>query len=131
MSACQIHQGYQTLKASKDHFSCLTQARYGIAWGMIGAAVDCYNTALDYSKERKQFSKPIAGYQLTQAKFAEMITESRSTTYGISFRSLKRWGINEFPASLNGKNNCDMARDIAKMAREILGANGVTEDYSP
>ena len=58
----------------KGPLSCLTQARYGIAWGMLGLASDCYNTALNYSKERKQFSKPIAAYQLTQAKLAEMVT---------------------------------------------------------
>ena len=72
------------IEGLKGPLSCLTQARYGIAWGMVGAAVDCYNTALDYSKERKQFSKPIAGYQLTQAKLADMvtsITESQLLVY--------------------------------------------------
>ena len=63
------------IKGLKGPLGCLTQARYGIAWGMVGAAVDCYNTALDYSIERKQFSKPIGGYQLTQAKLAEMVTQ--------------------------------------------------------
>ena len=63
------------IEGLKGPLSCLTQARYGIAWGMVGAAVDCYNTALNYSKERKQFSKPIAAYQLTQEKIAEMVTK--------------------------------------------------------
>ena len=121
------------IKGLKGPLGCLTQARYGIAWGMIGAAVDCYNTALDYSKERKQFSKPIAGYQLTQAKFAEMITritEAQLMVYRLG--RLKDEGTMNFQqVSMAKRNNCAMARDIAKMAREILGANGVTEDYSP
>ena len=121
------------IKGLKGPLGCLTQARYGIAWGMIGAAVDCYNTALDYSKERKQFSKPIAGYQLTQAKFAEMITritEAQHMVYRLG--RLKDEGTMNFQqVSMAKRNNCAMARDIAKMAREILGANGVTEDYSP
>ena len=121
------------IKGLKGPLGCLTQARYGIAWGMIGAAVDCYNTALGYSKERKQFSKPIAGYQLTQAKFAEMITritEAQLMVYRLG--RLKDEGTMNFQqVSMAKRNNCAMARDIAKMPREILGANGVTEDYSP
>ena len=121
------------IEGLKGPLGCLTQARYGIAWGMIGAAVDCYNTALDYSKERKQFSKPIAGYQLTQAKFAEMITritEAQLMVYRLG-RLKDEGSMNFQQVSMATRNNCDMARDIAKMAREILGANGVTEDYSP
>ena len=121
------------IEGLKGPLSCLTQARYGIAWGMVGAAVDCYNTSLEYSKERKQFSKPIAGYQLTQAKFAEMvtrITESQLLVYRLG--RLKDEGKMNFQqVSMAKRNNCVMARDIAKMSREILGANGVTEDYSP
>ena len=121
------------IEGLKGPLGCLTQARYGIAWGMIGAAVDCYNTALDYSKERKQFSKPIAGYQLTQAKFAEMITritEAQLMVYRLGRLKDER-SMNFKQVSMAKRKNCDMARDIAKMAREILGANGVTEDYSP
>ena len=121
------------IEGLKGPLSCLTQARYGIAWGMVGAAVDCYKTSLEYSKERKQFSKPIAGYQLTQAKFAEMvtrITESQLLVYRLG--RLKDEGKMNFQqVSMAKRNNCAMARDIAKMSREILGANGVTEDYSP
>jgi len=121
------------IEGLKGPLSCLTQARYGIAWGMVGAAVDCYNTALDYSKERKQFSKPIGGYQLTQAKFAEMvtrITEAQLLVYRLG--RLKDEGTMTFQqVSMAKRNNCAMARDIAKMAREILGANGITADYSP
>ena len=117
----------------KGPLSCLTQARYGIAWGMLGAAVDCYETALNYAKERKQFSKPIAGYQLTQAKLAEMLTQitmAQLTVYRLG--RLKDEGrINYNQVSLAKRNHCRMARDVARTAREILGANGVTEDYSP
>ncbi len=117
----------------KGPLSCLTQARYGIAWGMLGAAVDCYDTALNYAKERKQFSKPIAGYQLTQAKLAEMLTEitmAQLIVYRLG--RLKDEGrMNYNQVSLAKRNHCCMARDIARTAREILGANGVTDDYSP
>ena len=117
----------------KGPLSCLTQARYGIAWGMVGAAVDCYETALNYAKERKQFSKPIAGYQLTQAKLAEMLTQitmAQLTVYRLG--RLKDEGrMNFSQVSLAKRNHCRMARDVARTAREILGANGVTEDYSP
>tara|TARA_Y100000748_G_C15502332_1_gene490595 strand:+ start:820 stop:1992 length:1173 start_codon:yes stop_codon:yes gene_type:complete len=121
------------IEGLKGPLSCLTQARYGIAWGMVGAAVDCYNTALDYSKERKQFSKPIAGYQLTQSKLADMvtqITESQLMVYRLG--RLKDEGKMSFQqVSMAKRNNCVMARDIAKIAREILGANGIMDDYSP
>lgn len=117
----------------KGLLSCLTQARYGIAWGMLGAAVDCYETALNYAKERKQFSKPIAGYQLTQAKLAEMLTQitmAQLTVYRLG--RLKDEGRMSYgQVSLAKRNHCRMARDVARTAREILGANGVTEDYSP
>ena len=121
------------IEGLKGPLSCLTQARYGIAWGMVGAAVDCYNTALEYSKERKQFSKPIAGYQLTQAKLAEMITritESQLLAYRLG--RLKDEGKMTFQqVSMAKRSNCAMARDIARTAREILGGNGIVEDYSP
>ena len=121
------------IEGLKGPLSCLTQARYGISWGMVGAATDCYNTALDYSKDRKQFSKPIAGYQLTQAKLADMvtlITEAQLLVYRLG--RLKDEGTMTFQqVSMAKRNNCSMARDIAKTSREILGANGITEDYSP
>ena len=117
----------------KGPLSCLTQARYGFAWGMLGASVDCYETALNYAKERKQFSKPIAGYQLTQSKLAEMLTQitmAQLTVFRLG--RLKDEGrMNYNQVSLAKRNHCRMARDIARTAREILGANGVTDDYSP
>jgi len=116
----------------KGPLGCLTQARYGISWGMIGCAVDCYNTALEYAKERKQFSKPIGGYQLTQAKLADMvtrITESQLLVYRLG--RLKDEGKMTFQqVSMAKRNNCVLARDIARISRGILGANGIMEDYS-
>ena len=121
------------IEGLKGPLSCLTQARYGIAWGMVGAAVDCYQTALDYSLERKQFSKPIAGYQLTQLKFAEMITQitmAQLTVYQLG--RLKDQNKMRFDqVSLAKRNHCKMARDVARTCREILGGNGIMEDYSP
>ena len=121
------------IEGLKGPLSCLTQARYGIAWGMLGAAADCYNTALEYAKERKQFSKPIAAYQLTQAKLAEMltkITEAQLMVYRLG--QLKDQGKMSFQqVSMAKRNNCAIARDIAKISREILGGNGITIDYSP
>ena len=121
------------IKGLKGPLSCLTQARYGIAWGMIGAATDCYNTALKYSLERKQFSKPIASYQLTQSKLAEMltrITEGQLMVYRLG--RLKDSGKMTFQqVSMAKRNNCIIARSIAQTARGILGGNGITIDYSP
>ena len=121
------------IEGLKGPLSCLTQARYGISWGMVGAATDCYTTAVNYSKERKQFSKPIGGYQLTQAKLAEMITritEAQLLVYRLG--RLKDEGTMTFQqVSMAKRNNCEMARNISRTSREILGANGITEDYSP
>lgn len=111
---------------------CLDSARYGIAWGAIGAAMDCYDTALRYSKERIQFGKPIAGFQLQQKKLAEMITE-------ITKAQLLTWRLgvlrNEGKAttaqiSMAKRNNVDMAINIAREARQMLGGMGITGEYS-
>ena len=121
------------IEGLKGPLSCLTQARYGIAWGMVGAAIDCYETAVNYSLERKQFSKPIAGYQMTQAKLAEMLTQitmAQLTVYQLG--RLKDQGKMRFDqVSLAKRNHCYMARNIARSCREILGGNGIIEDYSP
>ena len=111
---------------------CLDSARYGIAWGAIGAAMDCYDTALRYSKQRIQFGKPIAGTQLQQKKLAEMITE-------ITKAQLLTWRLgvlkNENRAttsqiSMAKRNNVDMALKIAREARQVLGAMGISGEYS-
>ena len=110
---------------------CLDSARYGIAWGAIGAAMDCYDTALRYSKERVQFDRPIAGLQLQQKKLAEMVTEITKAQF-LTFRlgQLK----NEEKAttaqiSMAKRNNVDMALKIARDARQMLGGMGITGDY--
>jgi len=115
----------------KAPLSCLSQARYSIAWGAIGAAIDCYETALEYSKDRKQFSKPIAGYQLTQKKLVDMLEEiTKALLLVIQLGRLKDQGRANFvQISLAKRNNVAMARDVARNAREILGANGITDDY--
>jgi len=117
----------------KGPLSCLTQARFGISWGMVGAATDCYQVALNYAKERKQFSKPIAAYQLTQSKLANMltrITEGQLMAYQLAkLKDDER--MNFLQVSMAKRNNCMIARDVAKTAREILGGNGITIDYSP
>jgi len=115
----------------KAPLSCLSQARYSIAWGAIGAAIDCYETALNYSKDRKQFSKPIAGYQLTQKKLVDMLEEiTKAQLLAIQLGRLKDQGKATFSQiSLAKRNNVSIARDIARSAREILGANGITDDY--
>jgi glutaryl-CoA dehydrogenase len=111
---------------------CLDSARYGIAWGAIGAAMDCYDTALRYSKERIQFGKPIGQFQLQQKKLAEMITE-------ITKAQLLTWRLgvlrNENKAtsaqiSMAKRNNVDMAINIAREARQMLGGMGITGEYS-
>lgn len=111
---------------------CLDSARYGIAWGAIGAAMDCYDTALRYAKERIQFGKPIAAKQLQQKKLAEMITEiTKAQLLAFRLGQLK----NEDRAttaqiSMAKRNNVDMALHIAREARQVLGAMGITGDYS-
>lgn len=124
-----ILPGVQGLKGA---LSCLTKARYGVAWGALGAAMDCYDTALRYSKERIQFDRPIAGFQLQQKKLAEMITE-------ITKAQLLVWRLgllmNEGKAtpeqvSMAKRNSCEIASDIAREARQVLGAMGITGEYS-
>ena len=111
---------------------CLDSARYGISWGAIGAAMDCYDTALRYSKERIQFGKPIAGFQLQQKKLAEMITE-------ITKAQLLAWRLGMLKnadkatsaqISMAKRNNVEMAVKIARESRQILGGMGITGDYS-
>ena len=113
-------------------FSCLNQARYGIGWGAIGAAMACYQTALDYAKTRRQFqNKPIASHQLVQEKLAWMITEiSKAQLLALHVGRLKDQGrVDHTHISMLKMNNVWMARETARMARDILGANGIVDDY--
>jgi len=110
---------------------CLDSARYGIAWGAIGAAMDCYDTALRYSKERVQFGKPIGAFQLQQKKLAEMITEITKAQL-LTFRlgQLKNEGrATSAQISMAKRNNVDMAMTICREARQMLGGMGITGEY--
>jgi glutaryl-CoA dehydrogenase len=120
------------VKGMRGPLSCLSKARYGIAWGALGAAMDCYDTALRYSKERVQFDRAIGGFQLQQKKLAEMITE-------ITKAQLLVWRLGSLmdagkatPAqvSMAKRNSCEIATNIARSARQMLGGMGITGEYS-
>ncbi|HVM96262.1 MAG TPA: acyl-CoA dehydrogenase family protein, partial [Candidatus Acidoferrales bacterium] len=116
----------------KSALMCLNQARYGISWGAIGAAMDCYSTALNYAKTRKQFrNDPIASHQLVQEKLVWMATEiSKAQLLSLQVGRLKDAGtVGHQHISMAKRNNVWMALECARLARDILGANGVTEDY--
>ncbi len=115
----------------KSALMCLSQARYGIAWGVIGSMMVAYTTALDYAKSRVQFSKPIAAYQLTQAKLVWMLSEiTKAQLLVLQLGRLKDQGKARFThISLAKRNNCEVALDICRVAREILGANGILDEY--
>ncbi len=118
-------------KGLKSPLMCLTQARYGIGWGAIGAAIDCYLTAVDYAKTRIQFDVPIARFQLVQKKLADMLTEiTKAQLLAFQIGRLKDNGkYNHFMISMLKMNNVRMALDIARTARDILGANGISLEY--
>jgi glutaryl-CoA dehydrogenase len=120
------------VKGMRGPLSCLTKARYGIAWGSVGAAMDCYDTALRYSKERIQFDRPIGAFQLQQKKLAEMVTE-------ITKAQLLNWRLgvlmNEGKAtpqqvSMAKRNGCEIATNIARESRQMLGGMGITGEFS-
>jgi glutaryl-CoA dehydrogenase len=111
--------------------SCLTQARYGIAWGAIGAARTCFQCALDYTKSRKQFSRPLAGYQMVQRKLVDMLTEiTKAQLVCVRLGQLKDAGtMRPEHVSFAKRNNVNAALEIARMARDMLGANGIVTEY--
>ncbi|MBZ0103630.1 MAG: acyl-CoA dehydrogenase family protein, partial [Thermoanaerobaculia bacterium] len=111
--------------------SCLSQARYGISFGAIGAAMSCYETALEYAKDRKQFSRPIAGYQLVQQKLVHMLSEiTKAQCLTLQLGRLKEaHKVRPAQISLAKRNNVSMALEIARMARDVLGANGIMYEY--
>jgi glutaryl-CoA dehydrogenase len=120
------------VKGLKGPLTCLSSARYGIAWGALGCAMDCYDTALRYTQQRVQFDRPIAGFQLTQKKLAEMITE-------ITKSQLLNWRLGVLrdqdratPAqiSMAKRNSCDIALKVAREARQMLGGMGITGEFS-
>ena len=117
----------------KGPLSCLTQARYGIAWGAVGAARDCFEAAREYASDREQFDQPIGGFQLQQEKLTEMATEI-TTAQLLAHRlaDLKERGaLRPQQVSMAKRNNVRMARDQSRVAREMLGGNGITTDYPP
>jgi alkylation response protein AidB-like acyl-CoA dehydrogenase len=121
------------VEGMKGPLSCLTQARYGIAWGAVGAARDCFETARGYATDREQFDQPIAGFQLQQDKLAEMATQI-TTSQLLAYRlaDLKERGdLRPQHVSMAKRNNVRMARDQSRIAREMLGGNGITSDYPP
>ena len=122
---------FPEISGLKGPLGCLNQARYGIAWGALGAAMDCYDTALRYSKERKQFGKPIGGFQLQQKKLAEMISE-------ITKAQLLVWRLGVLKSenrasaeqiSMAKRNSVEIALNIARSARQMLGGMGITGEY--
>jgi len=115
----------------KSALKCLNQARYGIAWGVIGAAIECYETALTYSKSRIQFSKPIAAFQMTQEKLVNILTEiTKAQLLNLQLGRMKDNKILKHThVSLAKRNNCEKALEIAHISREILGANGIINEY--
>lgn len=124
-------QVFPDIRGLKGPLSCLSKARYGIAWGAIGAALDCYDSALRYTLQREQFGKPLAGFQLTQKKLAEMITE-------ITKAQLMVWRLGTLandgkatPAqiSMAKRNSCEIALNIAREARQMHGGMGITNEY--
>jgi glutaryl-CoA dehydrogenase len=119
------------VKGLKGPLSCLTQARYGIAWGVLGAADACYQCALDYAKHRVQFEKPIASFQLQQEKLAWMVTElTKGQLLTWQLGRLKDQGkYTPAQVSMAKMNNVNVAREICSKARTILGANGVVDEY--
>lgn len=123
---------FPDIKGLKGPLGCLSSARFGIAWGALGCAMDCYDTALRYAKQREQFGRPIAGFQLQQKKLAEMVTE-------ITKGQLLVWRLGKLrdedratPAqiSMAKRNSCEIALDIAREARQILGGMGITGEFS-
>ena len=116
----------------KSPLLCLNQARYGIAWGAVGAAMACYDEALSYGKNRVQFSRPIAGYQIQQVRLVEMLTEiSKAQLLCLQLGRLKDSGeLHHTHVSMAKRNNVSMACDIAREARRLLGANGILAEYA-
>ncbi|HYL82254.1 MAG TPA: acyl-CoA dehydrogenase family protein, partial [Candidatus Acidoferrum sp.] len=115
----------------RSPLSCLNQARYGIAWGVVGAAMACYQAALDYSRGRIQFGKPIASFQLVQQKLVQMLTEiTKAQLLCLQVGRLKDAGrLRHTQVSLAKRNNVAAALGIARAAREVLGANGIVDEY--
>ena len=131
---CSIPEGNQLPGAQglRAALMCLNQARYGIAWGALGAAMACYHAAVEYARERTQFGRPLAGFQLVQEKLAFMLTEiTKGQLLALQLGRLKEAGRLHFSqTSLAKRNNVAMALDCARMARDLLGANGISLEFA-
>jgi len=115
----------------KCALQCLTQARYGIGWGVLGAALDCFHTAVEYTKMRKQFGKPLASFQLVQQSLVDMMTELvKGQLLALEVGRLKDAGMADFAqVSLLKRNNAQIALNVARQARDLLGGNGIVDEY--
>jgi glutaryl-CoA dehydrogenase len=116
----------------KGPLSCLSQARYGIGWGVIGAAMDCYETARRYTIQRKQFDdRPIASHQMVQLKLADMVTEiTKAQLLALHAGRLKDQGkLDPAHISMLKRNNVSIALDVARLSRDLMGANGIMDEY--
>jgi glutaryl-CoA dehydrogenase len=115
----------------KSPLMCLTQARYGIAWGAVGSAMACFDEAVSYAKNRVMFDRPIGGFQIQQARLADMLTEiTKAQLLCVQLGRLKdRGAATPEQVSLAKRNNVDMATDVAREARRLLGANGILAEY--
>jgi len=133
MEDCEVDEDaiLPNVSGMRGPLSCLSQARYGIAWGVVGAAIGSYECALEYAKDRVQFSKPIAGYQLVQQKLVTMLTEiTKAQCLILRLGRIKEAGkVTPQQISLAKRNNVAMALDAARMGRDILGANGIMYEY--
>ncbi len=134
LEGCKIPEANYLPGTSKGivaALECLTQARYGIAWGAIGAAIACFDVALEYCKTRKQFGKPLASFQLVQKELAEMFTEiNKAQCLNLQVGRLKDAGTSNFAVvSMAKMNACKQALHVARTARDLLGANGITLEY--
>ncbi len=119
------------VRGLKGPLACLSQARYGIAWGVVGAAMACFHAAAEYSKSRIQFDRPIGAFQLVQEQLAYMLTEiTKSQLLCLQLGRLKEKGeVKAEQISLAKRNNCEIALEISRRARDVLGANGITAEY--
>jgi glutaryl-CoA dehydrogenase len=122
---------FEGVSGLKGPLSCLNQARYGIAWGVVGAAMACYEEARAYGLTRHQFGRPLASFQLYQAKLAHMLTEiTKAQLLNLQMGRLKEAGhVTPEQVSMAKRNGCYHALEIARMARDMLGANGVADEY--
>jgi glutaryl-CoA dehydrogenase len=128
---CPEENAFPDVRGLKGPFTCLNSARYGIAWGALGAAEDCYERARRYTMERQQFGRPLAANQLVQKKLADMLTEISLGLQGcLRLGRLKDEGYSGIEqTSIMKRNSCGKALDIARMARDMMGGNGISDEF--